>query len=140
ASLFVLAWMLSPAIAYFISKRRVEKAKEFPLKNIPLGLFMAPATGRFFQTYVGDEDHWLPPDNVQEEPLVVAHRTSPTNIGLLLLSTLAAYDFGYIGLVELLERLEFTFATLQKLQKFRGHFLNWYETRTLQPLWPQYVS
>ncbi len=140
ASLFVLAWMLSPAIAYFISKRRVEKAQEIPVRDIRTGRIIARRTWRFFQTYVGDEDHWLPPDNVQEEPLVVAHRTSPTNIGLLLLSTLAAYDFGYIGLVELLERLEFTFATLQKLQKFRGHFLNWYETRTLQPLWPQYVS
>src|SRR5207247_7451549 len=87
-----------------------------------------------------DEDHWLPPDNFQEDPEILAHRTSPTNIGLLLLSTVAAYDFGYLGLIELLERLEFTFGTLGKLQKFRGHYLNWYDTQTLQSLWPQYVS
>ena len=62
---------------------------------------------------------------------MIAHRTSPTNIGLLMLSTLSAYDFGYISLVELIERLEFTFDSLEKLQKFRGHFFNWHDTRTL---------
>ena len=140
AALFVLAWVLSPLIAYLVSRRTIVKAAEILPKDVRTGRIVARRTWRFFQTYVGDEDHWLPPDNIQEEPLEVAHRTSPTNIGLLLLSTLAAYDFGYIGLVELLERAEFTFATLDKLQKFRGHYLNWYDTRTLQPLWPQYVS
>src|SRR5262249_49243712 len=71
---------------------------------------------------------------------VVAHRTSPTNIGLFMLSTLAARDFGYIGLLETVERLELTVATLRGLQKFQGHFFNWYDTTTLAPLAPQYVS
>jgi cyclic beta-1,2-glucan synthetase len=140
AAPFLAAWILSPLIAFYVSRRRVEEAPEITARDVRTGRIVARRTWRFFQTYVGDEDHWLPPDNVQEEPLEIAHRTSPTNIGLLLLSTLSAYDFGYIGLVELIERLEFTFATLEKLQKFRGHYLNWYDTRTLQPLWPQYVS
>src|SRR5215471_13415920 len=138
--LFVLPWLFSPAIAFYVSRRTVEEVREIPMRDMRASRIVARRTWRFFQTYVGDEDHWLPPDNVQEEPSEVAHRTSPTNIGLLLLSTLSAYDLGYIGLVELLERAEFTFATLEKLQKFRGHYLNWYDTRTLEPLWPQYVS
>ncbi len=140
ATLFVLPWMLSPLVAFYVSRRTVPPVLEISPRDLRMGRIVARRTWRFFQTYVGDEDHWLPPDNVQEEPIEIAHRTSPTNIGLLLLATLSAYDLGYIGLVELLERAEFTFATLEKLQKFHGHYLNWYDTRTLQPLWPQYVS
>ena len=140
AALFVLAWLLSPLIAFYVSRHRVEEVQEISARDVRAGRITARRTWRFFQTFVGDEDHWLPPDNIQEEPMVIAHRTSPTNIGLLLLSTLSAYDLGYIGLVELLERLEFTFAGLEKLQKFRGHYFNWHDTRTLQPMWPQYVS
>ena len=102
---------------------------------------IARRTWRFFETFVGDEDNWLPPDNFQNDPRpVVAHRTSPTNIGLLTLSTVAARDLGYIGTLELVERLEMTFATLDKLQKYRGQFLNWYDTRTLETLKPEYIS
>ncbi|MFS8085179.1 MAG: hypothetical protein ACMG6H_06080, partial [Acidobacteriota bacterium] len=137
---FVALWGLSPLIAFYVSRRRPEEVVEFASKDIRAGRIVARRTWRFFETFVGDEDHWLPPDNMQEDPPVVAHRTSPTNIGLLLLSTLSAYDFGYVGLIELLERLEFTFGSLQKLQKFRGHYLNWHDTRTLLPMWPQYVS
>ena len=138
---FVAAWVLSPVIAFYVSRRRTEGAPEFAAKDMRAGRIVARRTWRFFETFVGDEDHWLPPDNFQEDPRpVIAHRTSPTNIGLLLLSTLAAYDFGYVGLVELLERLEFTLGSLERLQKFRGHYFNWHDTRTLMPLWPQYVS
>jgi cyclic beta-1,2-glucan synthetase len=137
---FLLAWALSPVIAFYVSRRRVEDAQELPAKDVRTARIVARRTWRFFETLVGDEDHWLPPDNLQEDPPVIAHRTSPTNIGLLQLSTLAAYDFGYVGLIELLERIEFTFASLEKLQKFRGHFFNWHDTRTLMPMWPQYVS
>src|SRR5207237_2019039 len=70
----------------------------------------------------------------------VAHRTSPTNIGLYLLSTLAAHDFGFITLPALLERIEKTLDTLERLELYRGHFLNWYDTLTLKPLPPAYVS
>jgi cyclic beta-1,2-glucan synthetase len=140
AAPFLLAWAASPMVAFLVSRRRVEQPHELPARDADRARGVARRTWRFFQTFVGDEDHWLPPDNVQEEPLVVAHRTSPTNIGLLLLATVSAYDFGYIGIVEVIERLEFTLTSLEKLQKFRGHFVNWHDTRTLQPMWPQYVS
>jgi cyclic beta-1,2-glucan synthetase len=137
---FLLAWALSPVIAFYVSRRRVEDAEEITPKDVRTARIVARRTWRFFETFVGEEDHWLPPDNFQEDPPVIAHRTSPTNIGLLQLSTLAAYDFGYVGLVELVERTELTFASLEKLQKFRGHFFNWHDTHTLLPMWPQYVS
>jgi cyclic beta-1,2-glucan synthetase len=140
AVLFLGLWAASPVIAFYVSRRLSDKAHEFTPKDIRAARIVALRTWRFFETFVGDEDHWLPPDNMQEDPPVVAHRTSPTNIGLLLLSTLSAYDFGYVGLVELLERFEFTFGSMEKLQKFRGHYFNWHDTRTLQPMWPQYVS
>ena len=86
---------------------------------------------------MGPEDHWLASDHFQEDPRgLVAHRTSPTNIGLMLLSTLAAYDMGYIGLPELRVRLQ---STLENLE-YRGHFLNWYDTLTQIPLPPRYIS
>jgi cyclic beta-1,2-glucan synthetase len=141
AAPLLLAWFVSPLIAFYVSRHRTAGLRELAQQDVRAGRIVARRTWRFFETFVGDEDHWLPPDNFQEDPLpVIAHRTSPTNIGLLLLSTLAAYDFGYVGLSELTERLELTLGNLETLQKFRGHFLNWYDTRTLAPLWPQYVS
>ncbi len=91
--------------------------------------------------FVSDEDHALPPDNFQETPRpVVAHRTSPTNIGLYLLSALCARDFGWTGTLETVERLEATLETMSQMELFRGHFYNWYGTRDLQPLEPKYIS
>ena len=102
---------------------------------------IARRTWRFFEVFVGDEDNWLPPDNFQEDPQpVVAHRTSPTNIGLLLLATVSAHDFGYVGTIELSERLGLTFETLEKIERFRGHLLNWYDTKMLESLNPRYIS
>ncbi|HEX5703140.1 MAG TPA: glucoamylase family protein [Pyrinomonadaceae bacterium] len=141
AAIFLVAWAASPVIAFVISRRRAEVALSLNAKDVRAIRTVARRTWRFFETFVGDEDHWLPPDNFQEDPKpLVAHRTSPTNIGLLWLSTVAAYDFGYVGVVELVERLEKTIASHQKLQKFRGHLLNWYDTRTLEAMWPHYVS
>src|SRR5207244_4795172 len=91
--------------------------------------------------FVGPDDHALPPDNFQEDPKpVVAHRTSPTNLGLYLLSTVAARDFGWIGAIDAVERLEATIETMSRLERFRGHFYNWYATTDLRPLDPRYVS
>src|SRR5213079_3243674 len=102
---------------------------------------IARRTWRFFVTFVGPEDHALPPDNFQETPSpVVAHRTSPTNIGLYLLSTVAARDFGWLGTLDAVERLEATFETMNGLERFRGHFYNWYDTTHCAPLEPKYVS
>ena len=90
---------------------------------------------------MGPEDNWLPPDNFQEHPAsVVAHRTSPTNMGLALLSNLSAYDFGYIVTGQLIERTENAFKTMESLEKYRGHFYNWYDTKSLKPLLPTYIS
>src|SRR5216683_454115 len=104
-------------------------------------VYVARRTWRFFTTFVGPEDHWLPPDNFQEDPRpVVAHRTSPTNLGLYLLSIVAARDFGWIGTLDAVERLEATLQSMQRLERFRGHFFNWYDTTDLRPLEPRYVS
>ena len=102
---------------------------------------IARRTWRFFETFVTAEDHMLPPDNFQEDPKpVLAHRTSPTNLGLYLLSVIAAHDFGWIGTHEAVDRMEATLETMSRLELFRGHFYNWYDTRDLRPLDPKYVS
>ncbi|HEY6032660.1 MAG TPA: glycosyltransferase family 2 protein, partial [Kofleriaceae bacterium] len=134
-------WLLAPAFAWWASRpvpvERVELAKD----DRAFLRQLARRTWRFFTTYVAAEDHFLPPDNFQEDPPVgIAHRTSPTNIGLALLANLAARDFGYATIGTVLARTEQTLATLDQLQRFRGHFLNWYDTRTLEPLRPMYVS
>jgi cyclic beta-1,2-glucan synthetase len=135
-------WAAAPWIAWRASlPPRTAEAEAMSEKDRRLLQLTARRTFRFFEAFVGSDDNNLPPDNFQEDPKpVIAHRTSPTNIGLLLLSTIAAYDFGYVGLIEMVERLEATLASLQKLQKFRGHFFNWHDTKTLEPLWPHYVS
>jgi cyclic beta-1,2-glucan synthetase len=141
AAPLLLVWALSPTIAYWVSRRVAAKQIRLAESEEQEARRIARRTWRFFETFVCQEDQWLPPDNFQEDPQpVIAHRTSPTNIGLLLLSTVAAHDFGYVGTLELIERLELSFQTLDKLPRFRGHFFNWYETRTLEALSPQYIS
>lgn len=96
---------------------------------------------KFYTTYVGAEDNFLPPDNVQETPVFsVAHRTSPTNIGLYLCSIVSACDFGIITFDTMLEMLDRSLKTIEKMEKFKGHLYNWYDTKTLRPLAPRYVS
>ena len=102
---------------------------------------VARDTWRLFERCVDAQNNHLPPDNLQTRPFdAVAHRTSPTNIGLYLLSVACARQFGWIGTQDLLARLEVTLASLQRMERHRGHFLNWYDTQTLQPLLPRYVS
>jgi len=134
-------WLASPAIAFWLSRPvKLHRPRLTPDDLAFLGS-VARRTWRFFETFVGPLDNYLPPDNFQEEPpLGAAHRTSPTNIGLSLLANLAAYDFGYIPLAELIARTTRTLATLDKLHRYRGHFCNWYDTRTLEPLRPMYIS
>ncbi|MEP6947335.1 MAG: cyclic beta 1-2 glucan synthetase, partial [Acidobacteriota bacterium] len=134
AAPILFVWMLSPVIAYRISLRPRIKPTSISESDMKMLRMIARRTWRFFETFVGDDSNWLPPDNFQEDPQPkIAERTSPTNIGLLLLSTISAHDFGYIGTLELTERLGFTFATLEKLGKVKGHFFNWYDTKTLAP-------
>ncbi len=137
----LVAWLASPGVAYWVS--RPGKKAEEPLTEDERDALrrIARRTWRFFETFVGAEDQWLPPDNFQEEGGDrVAHRTSPTNQGLLLISTLSAHDLGYIGLRALVDRLDRTMATLESLERHKGHFYNWYRTDTLADLPPAYIS
>ena len=134
-------WLLSPLIAYWVSKPRMMQREVLSDEDAKFARLIARRTWRFFETFVGPEDNWLPPDNYQEDPApVVAHRTSPTNIGLLLLATSSAHDLGYVGSLEFVEREELTIATMAKLGRLHGHFFNWYDTKTPEPLMPQYIS
>ncbi len=139
---FVLLWVSAPAVAHWISLPPKQAEEEALSASDTVMLRMiSRRTWRFFETFTSSEDHWLPPDNFQEDPKpVVAHRTSPTNIGLYLLSTVAARDFGWLGTHEMVERIEPTLQTMGGLEKFRGHLCNWYDTLSIQPLEPKYVS
>ncbi len=139
---FIALWLLSPVVARWVSlpppesvSDRLSATDQEALRRV------ARQTWRFFETFVGPDDHGLPPDNFQDDPApAVAHRTSPTNIGLYLLATVTARDFGWIGTVEMVERLEATLATVDGLERYRGHLYNWYDTRDLRTLEPAYVS
>ena len=139
---FALLWLTAPAIAFWISRAPSGiRQPGFAVREAQELRLIARRTWRFFETFVTPYDNMLPPDNFQEVPEpVVAHRTSPTNIGLYLLSAVAAHDFGWTGRIEVIERLEATLAAMQKLQRFKGHFFNWYDTCDLRPLDPMYVS
>jgi len=142
ATPLLMLWMLSPAIALRISRSpRVPSHLTVSIADAGALRLVARRTWRFFETFVTAEDQMLPPDNFQEDPKpVLAHRTSPTNMGLYLLSIVSARDFGWIGTLEAVERLQATLQTMGRLQRFRGHFYNWYDTRDLRPLEPRYVS
>jgi cellobiose phosphorylase len=134
-------WLAAPVLAWWSGQRPPPAQATLDDAQRRLLRRQARKTWHFFEVHVGPEDNWLPPDNLQEVPApVVAHRTSPTNIGLSLLANLAAYDFGHLGLGTLLARCAHTLATMERLEKYQGHLLNWYDTQTLQPLPPRYVS
>ena len=139
---FGLLWILSPVLARHVS-RPSRVARQPPLADIDVRALrlIARRAWSYFETFVTDADHMLPPDNFQEDPRpTLAHRTSPTNLGLYLLSIVTARDFGWAGTLDTVERLEATLAAMAGLERFRGHFYNWYETRDLRPLEPRYVS
>ena len=140
AAPFAALWIASPAIAWWVSRCSGEQAAP-AAADLQALRQIARQTWRFFETFVTPADHMLPPDNFQETPVpVLARRTSPTNIGVYLLSTVNAHDFGWTGLADAVGRLEATMATLARMEQFRGHFLNWYATDDLRPLEPRYVS
>ncbi len=140
AAPFVALWLLAPEIARWSSTPNVAKQPLTPADRRILR-HLARRTWLFFETFVDPKDQWLAPDNFQQVPGgVVAHRTSPTNIGLMLVAELSAYDLGFIGRAELSALVQQSLATLARLERYRGHWLNWYDTRTLEPLSPRYVS
>ena len=137
----LLLWLSSPVVGWWISIPLVPPAPDLSLDQRTFLQASARRTWRFFTQFVVPYENWLPPDNFQEYPApAIASRTSPTNIGMALLANLAAYDFGYICVEEFLQRTENTLSSMEKLERYRGHFYNWYDTRTLKPLFPHYVS
>ena len=137
----IVLWLFAPFIAWFVSKPAISKDHEVSEEQVVYLRKLARKIWLFFETFVTAEDNWLPPDNYQEQPVErIAHRTSPTNIGMSLLSNLTAYDFGYITTGQLLLRTSNTIRTMQSMEKFRGHLYNWYDTTSLVPLAPKYVS
>jgi cyclic beta-1,2-glucan synthetase len=134
-------WAVAPLVAYRLSQHVARERLELGEDDRQLLLDLARRTWRWFETFMGPEDHGLPPDNFQELPEArVAHRTSPTNIGMGLLSTLAAHDLGFIQTPELAERIDATLTTIEGLERLEGHLFNWYDTLSLAPLPPRYVS
>ena len=141
AAALLCLWFVAPLCAWWLSR---------PLHRRAIGLtsrqrqFLGKAarrTWRYFETFVTAEENWLPPDNFQEYPLLAtAARTSPTNIGMALLADLTAYDFGYCSVSRVVDRITKAFGTLKRMEQHRGHFYNWYDTRSLQPLQPRYIS
>lgn len=138
---FIAVWFVSPVLVWYISrslpsvKQALDEDQKLVLREL------SRKTWAFFEDLVGAQDNWLPPDNIQQYPIpVVAHRTSPTNIGLSLLSNLAAKDFGYVTTSQFLERTQNTFTTLGRMERYEGHFYNWYDTQSLSTLYPRYIS
>ncbi len=135
----LVLWFSSPVITWWVSLLAVKR--EVTLKDEQILFKKSTPDLGFFETFVTDGDNWLPPDNFQEHPTgVIAHRTSPTNIGLSLLANLSACDFHYITPGEFIRRTDNTLNTMGKMDRFRGHFYNWYDTQTLKILPPHYIS
>jgi cellobiose phosphorylase len=137
----LLLWLAAPGIAWWLGRPVVRRETRLSAEQELFLRRSARKTWAFFERFVTVEDHWLPPDNFQESPgPILAHRTSPTNMGLSLLANLSAFDFGYIGGAVLLDRTENAFQTMSALERHQGHFFNWYDTRSLQPMRPRYIS
>lgn len=136
-----IIWFISPVIAYYISREK-ERGNEYisPQNNYYLRR-IARKTWAYFEDFVNKESNFLAPDNYQEEySKGVAYRTSPTNMGMGLTSNIAAYDLGFIGIEEFVDRIDKVLSQMESLPMYRGHFYNWYDTKTKEPLRPLYVS
>ncbi len=141
AAPFLALWFIAPLTAWWVSRPFGSAASPLSEEQSMMLRLLARRTWRYFETFVNESENWLPPDNFQETPqMEVASRTSPTNMGLSLLANLTAWDFGYISTGRLLERTRLALDAMDKLERYRGHFYNWYDTRTLRPLPPLYIS
>ncbi len=141
SALILLCWICSPLLCWFISQPLHFRASRLSRAEVGFLRQQARKTWLYFEDFVTASENWLPPDNVQEHPLrVVAHRTSPTNMGLALLATVSAAEFGYISARQLIERCTATLGTMSRLDRYQGHFYNWYDTQSLRVLWPRYIS
>ena len=141
AAPILLLWFAAPVITWLISRPVRRSGARLSTDQVRFLRGTARRTWAFFDRYVGPADHWLPPDNYQESPAPgVAHRTSPTNMGLTLLVNLSAHDFGYISTGRLVDRTMRAFQAMSEMERHRGHFYNWYDTESLTPLEPRYIS
>ena len=137
----VAGWVGAPHVAHALSAPAVRRELRLSPEERAQSMRYALLHWRFFEQFVTETTHGLAPDNFQEDPEpVVANRTSPTNIGLQLLSIVSAYDLGFITRSEMIDRLESAFRSLERMRRFRGHFYNWYELTDLRVLEPAYVS
>ncbi len=136
-----ITWFSSPFVAYLISKNRDIEKEQLNQEALMELRIVTRKTWRYFEEFANEKNNWLAPDNFQEEPhRGIAYRTSPTNIGLGLLATLSARDMGYIGTIDMVEMLVRSISVIEKMDKWNGHLYNWYDTRSLEPLKPRYVS
>ncbi|HEY5391107.1 MAG TPA: cyclic beta 1-2 glucan synthetase, partial [Hanamia sp.] len=137
----LVLWFIAPFITWYTSK---PLEKQVTILSDDQHIFLqklARKTWGYFERFVVAGDNWLPPDNFQEQPVEqTAHRTSPTNIGLSLLASLSACDFGYITTHQFIERTKNTTNSMTKMERYHGHFYNWYDTESLTPLQPKYIS
>lgn len=139
--ILVILWGVSPALAYNISKVRCVEDEELEIENEEFLREVSRSIWAYYEDFVNEENNYLAPDNYQEKPFKgIAHRTSPTNIGMGLITNLIAYDLAYLPLGGVISRLEMVLDGMRGLEKFHGHYLNWYDTKTKAPLWPRYVS
>jgi cyclic beta-1,2-glucan synthetase len=140
---WLVLWFLSPALGWLLSLRSNINRNRSPLPSEDMEFLrnVARRTWRYFSDFVTEETSWLPPDNYQVfHQNRLAMRTSPTNIGLWMLSALSAQEFGYLTVDQAIEKLSHTMETIAKLERYEGHLLNWYDIKTLSPLEPRYVS
>lgn len=134
-------WFISPYLAYYISLERKRQNIEISETDKQMLRRISRKTWSYFEDFVNSENNWLAPDNYQQDPPNgVAPRTSPTNMGMGLTSNLAAYDLGYIGVISVVERVDKITSSMEELQRYKGHFYNWYDTKTKEPLLPKYIS
>ena len=140
AAPFLVAWGLSQPVSEWLDQPRGSTRAGIHAEEKTLLRHAALRTWRFFREFSNAEENWLIPDIVQESPRLVAHRLSPTNLGLLLNARIAAHDLGFLTLPEFIQATEGTFATLQRMPVCNGHFYNWYDTKTLEPVPPMFVS
>ncbi|MCX7614768.1 MAG: hypothetical protein N2Z65_03325 [Clostridiales bacterium] len=135
-----LVWIFSPQVGYLISREAVHHKKISDEDNAFLKR-EAAFIWKYFEDFLRPEDHYLPPDNYQEQPPVgLARRTSPTNIGLCILCIISAKDLGFIDEARAVFLIGKMLTTIEKLEKWEGHLLNWYDTKKARPLYPRCVS
>ncbi len=141
AAPFLLAWLLAPLVVSWLDRPLGRKPEKLSAADQQFLRTTARRTWLFFERFVSPDNHWLPPDNFQEDPRVyLARRTSPTNIGMGLNAALAAHDFGWMDVQSLTAWLDNSMERMAELERHRGHWLNWYELENLKPLLPRYVS